>query len=606
MVIEQDSGMELIKSIPKYTIGKSKYDRMFANSKLRVTKDVLKKMWGMLSKHSDFNLQLRTKKVIIDYLESIDKREWVPTDLNTNMEITNDLDIKVVAIIIYRWANGDFDSKYKAMELVRKYGIYMRDKLEEDDNNLSFKMKDMLRLMCTGLSSWSNTTLDEMTLYKMEQKVFDRKFTQQRIHINDIVKDEIGELQCDISLNEINGEILDFSSKLLRDYRNPSKAIDDIMNKVENLSVKFNGLDVNDAIDMVIDFNDENIDDVLKEAEKKLISSNPYNTGMVGINKMTQGGLRAGEYCSIGALTHNYKSGLTTTLTCGLCVSNDWEEISKDEGDSYLLYLSLEDKLDNFYRNAFEVLWASGYRHHMTFCGSLMSIDNGKTDKDKMLDIPFQLIAKDVTSSLQSRGIKIITMKADPTIWSMQGMLGVFENLMLDGKNIKIIVTDYFDKLPDSNMGDNGVTGEAKRMKIRKARNWALKRGITWINPWQLNSDVGRYLTGGASIQDFMRYMSSAGKYMGNSTLASDIDLELFTKTFVDNSFKEDMKFLGISRGKHRGFGDVSDRDKVVFYEFENGLKPGLDNLGGSSRKHKHDYKEFSGSAPTNSEEVPF
>jgi len=330
-------------------------------------------------------------------------------------------------------------------------------------------------------------------------------------------------------------------------------------------------------------------------------NSKPYSTGLRGVDLMTQGGFRPGEYVNFGALSHNYKSGMVTTCTTGVCISNDWST-NDDEDDETLVLVSLEDNLENFYRNSLEVLVASNFLTHMPEIETMLNVESSMTLKDKLLAIPFQVVVRGVTKTLECRGLKVITIKADPTNWSMQGLLGTLESLMQDGVNIKIVVTDYLDKLSDANMGDNGVTGEAKRMKVRKARNWGLRRGILWMNPWQLNSDISRYLSGGTDIDEFMRYMATTSKYMGNSTLNSDMDLELFTKTFVDKEVKEGVKFLGISRGKHRGFGDVDDKLKVVYYEFKDGLKPGLDTLGGRKVNHKYSVREFANTNASSNE----
>ena len=602
--MNQDSGLELIKSIPDWTRsskykGKNKY-----KTTLKVDKKSLRVMWDIMTTTTDFNISLNAPEIILSYLNRVNPIDWLPETIAPNIVATPDIEDKLLAYIMYRWVKGDFTTKHEAMVCVMENGNSLNNYLTTENDNLTYKLGDFAVQAMNGMQEWFNTPLDELNAYKIDVDLKKRKFTQHKMLERERIKEVIDDLYATVMIDEIYVNTLEFTNKIKTDYKRPANVVDDLMAEVEDMSIKFSGIETNTAIDMVIDFSNEKIDEVLAEAEAKLKSAKPYSTGMQGLDTMLQGGPRAGEYLSIGALSHNYKSGLTTTLACGLATANDWTVgFPKEESKPAMVFVSLEDNLENFYRNAFEVLWASGYTRFMEVCRPALEVSDGRPVKEKMQELPFKAIVTDVTRTIESRGLRLITIKADPTQWSLQGMIGLANSLLLDDVNIKILVTDYLDKLPDSNMGDNGVIGEAKRMKVRIARNWGLKRGIPWINPWQLNSEVARYLTSGADMLEFMKYIAASPAYQGCRTLSTDLDIELMTKTFTDTDILSGCKLLGISRGKHRGFGDVEEKDKVIFYAFHNGLKPGLDGLGGTKKMHVNTITEFNTQATTSTDD---
>lgn len=633
-----------------------KYKESQGISTLIISDVILESSYKLLSLIEDFNLhdiKKIAKKTIIKLINTTEDKSWSKLENYDNVTLDPRSCNNLLINIVHRWATGELSSKSKVKRELKLSGDHIIDLIiSSEKNHVDGPSLEVVNrqagLMRTGLQSWMLTDYDSIVLSsirdKLNETTYKIKYMNSRGDALEEAKELLHELREEIVMDIMRAKITVLSNSISKRTTTKSQALEMINKATESLLEEFSGVDDSEAITMIIDFASDTVDEQLVEAVSKLKDSKPYSVGMVGLDKMLQGGIRAGEYCNVGAMSHNFKSALCTTMSVGVSIANDWKAISEKDNDidisvpdeiksnnghnsndgnehdnrPTMMLISLEDKLDNFYRNAYEVLYSSNFRQHLTLTEWMMRIGvkeedipkdfkydiNNKifksddSDKDTLKErinkLPLECVIRDVTNSMECRGMRFITIKADPTLWSVQELTSTVDSMIKDGVNLKFLILDYMDKLPDSNMGDNGVTGEAKRMKVRVTRNWAVRNGFSLLNPWQLNGDARSKKESGVTVEDFMLYMRNNAKYQGNSTLDTDMDLELFTYTFLDREKYGEQKFLGVTRGKHRGTGDVPDRLKTAYFAFNNGLKPALDGLGGSKkRSHVNDYSKL-------------
>jgi len=53
---------------------------------------------------------------------------------------------------------------------------------------------------------------------------------------------------------------------------------------------------------------------VLEDVKSINNNTSIYKSGWQALNRMTQGGFRRGEFCTIGALQHKYKTGFSLSV----------------------------------------------------------------------------------------------------------------------------------------------------------------------------------------------------------------------------------------------------------------------------------------------------
>ena len=308
------------------------------------------------------------------------------------------------------------------------------------------------------------------------------------------------------------------------------------------------------AIVNEIDFESpENLESVLEEVKGVNNHKHVYQFGWQAFNRMTQGGIRRGEFMTIGALQHKYKTGFSLSLFMQIARHNKPIFLKKEEEEKkpLLLRISFEDSLTNNVQFMYQYLKAHD--------GEIITgkdFDNTSTKE----------MSAYILSKLTSTGFYIKMMRVDPNQWSYMHIVNKIVELEAQGYNVHLLMLDYLTLVPTTGC-TTGPLGFDKKDLLRRVKNFCSGRNISTITPIQLSSEAKILLRNGIPENQFVNEVSEKGYYDGTKSIDQDIDLEVFIHLF---SHKR-KKYLAVRRGKHRIPTVIDDDDKYFMLKF-----PGL------------------------------
>ena len=402
----------------------------------------------------------------------------------------------------------------------------------------------------------------------------------QRLHIileNDeklysIFKESI-EVDYDESTNK---RIVASLVKILNNYYKESLATE-LINKV-NYELKFNRSKIANFADYLkdalaqleplansvssikdpgmiseIDFeNSDNLNVVFEEVKSLNNKTGIYVTGIQELNKALQGGIRRGEFITIGALQHKYKTGFSLSLFMQIARLNKPIVLNKNiDKKPLLLRISFEDSLINNLQ----------FMHQYLKCND--DINNCSNDIE---NINTSELTDYVISKLTVNGFHIKMFRVDPSQWTYLNVINKIIELEAQGYEIHVLMLDYITLLPTTGCS-TGIAGVDKKDLIRRIRNFCSARNIAVITPLQLSSEAKALIRNGVPEHQFVNEIAEKGYYDGCKSLDQDIDCELFIHLFTHKR----KKYLAVRRGKHRIPTVIDDSDKYFLLKF-----PGL------------------------------
>lgn len=371
---------------------------------------------------------------------------------------------------------------------------------------------------------------DDDTLYEAFQSGIEGSLDEKDLKLYCVnLRQSIRAYSNEIKVNEILQEAA-LKLKFKRDTIPCLKTfIAEIYTKLE--PYQSSGDTQNASIVGSVDFAD--IDSLAKAAEQMddLINDDGImKTGWQGVNRMTQGGIRRGEFVVIPALQHMFKTGFTLSLLKHFAIHNTPYMIDKTgKKKPLLLHLSFENQLGLnlpfLYRNIFE----------------------NETLQMADLKIDHMQMANYMSTKLRCNGYEVLMYQIDPTDFTYLDMFDLILSLEAQGYEIHAIICDYLNHLSKKGCDDTGPQGHIIRDLYRRIRNFCMPKKITFITPHQLSTEAKKLIRDGME-EDFLEQVQGKGYYDGCKTIDHEVDLELNI-----HIVKEDGRsWLMVRRGKHR------------------------------------------------------
>lgn len=323
------------------------------------------------------------------------------------------------------------------------------------------------------------------------------------------------------------------------------------------------------AIVREVDFID--LDDVVGVFEDVITRSSDtgiYMLGWQSINKMTQGGLRPGEFVTIGALQHKYKTGLTMSITLQLPRLNKPIMRPEDEGKKPLLVrISSEDSMENNFQFMYQYLKAND--------GEFINVR-------KLDDISPMEMGKYIYDKMVVNGWSIKMLRVDPSKWTYADIFNTVMRYEAQGFVVKIVVFDYLTMIPTTGC-IQGALGADKRDLIRRVRNFMSAKQILFITPLQLSSEAKQLTRNGVPDVALVKEVSEKGYYADSRQLDQEIDLELYCHlAFQSQGGGKEKAYLTVGRGKHRLPTVIeSESDRFTILPFPGPNIPVLEDIYG-------------------------
>lgn len=290
----------------------------------------------------------------------------------------------------------------------------------------------------------------------------------------------------------------------------------------------------------------QSVIDVFNRAKELNDEKGIMQTGIQGLNKMLQGGIRRGIEIVCGALQHNFKTGFSLTIFKQIALYNKPYMMDPTK-KPLLLSISFEDHLHQNLSWLYQSLYENEYG-----------------EKADLANTPSEEIAKYVIDRMGVNGYHVEMIHVNPSGWTyrdIQDTVLYYESI---GYEVHFLRLDYLPMIQTTGCNENGPIGSAIRDLYRRIRNFSASRGMTAYTPHQLSTEAKLLVRQGIE-EDFVNEIANRGYYDGCRTIDQEVDLELYIHIVeVDGR-----KWLCVRRGKHRGMTeDLTLEDKYMVLPF--------------------------------------
>lgn len=284
-------------------------------------------------------------------------------------------------------------------------------------------------------------------------------------------------------------------------------------------------------IDLVDMSDPTTIREVLEKAKDDTEGTGGFATGWQAVNRMMGESetLRRGMFVLVGALTHNYKSGLCHDLFRHFCIYNE-PQLDDPEKKPLILYFSTENRAEE------DVL-----RMYI----ALKENETGEAVNVNTID-PVEA-SEYISSRLGERGFYTEMLRIDGGDFTMVELFNTVLDYEAAGYEIQAIVFDYLSLIDTSDLKTRGsMGGENIRLLMQRVRTFMSARNILFITPHQLSTQAMDKKREGSL--NFLREVAGRSYWDGSKRIANEADLEIFLDIVKYNG----ESFLHVHRGKHR------------------------------------------------------
>lgn len=306
------------------------------------------------------------------------------------------------------------------------------------------------------------------------------------------------------------------------------------------------------VVDVINFDNDSELEEVLGVANSEMSESGIIKMGVQGINRLFgwHGGLRRGDFYTIAAFQHNFKSGLALKMfKWAALYNNPYDYMVNTDKTPMLLHVSSEnsatDNLLLLYQDLYEC-------EHGVACpiSELSSPEERKK------------AARYIREKIGVNGYHVEMLRIDPSDFGYQDLFRLILHYESLGYEIHLLVIDYLNML--SKRGCTLTTvGSDTRDIFRRVRNFTSVRKISVITPHQIATDAKMLLR--QDVELIVKEFPGKSYWDSCKTLDQEIDFGMWI-----HIEKEDGKsYLTIAWDKHRKSGPITpEEDKFIILPF--------------------------------------
>lgn len=374
-------------------------------------------------------------------------------------------------------------------------------------------------------------------------------------------------------IQALNGQMMikEIINKANRDlfYNNKAvdwnKYVDDLVTDLSSHTRNMNVAQRSMYLDIMNMNEPEELAKIFQNAKEESEGVGGFRSGWQAVNRMLGDGgtFKRGEFCLVGAVTHNYKSGFCSDLFRHFCTLND--PVLKDPNKKpLLLYISTENTAE---------------KDLMRMYIALKENETGIAVNPSTVD-PVEA-AKYIATRLKERGFDVVMKRMDGGDFDYTRLCQMVLDYEDKGYEVQAIIFDYLALINKSDLGKFTMTGEDIRTLMQKTRTFMSARDILFITPHQLSQDAVNLKRGGVS--NFVAELAGKNYWDGSKRIANEVDLEIF----LDIVERDGMSWLAVQRGKHRCFKDTAVKYRHFFLPFQEiGYIPNDIDKEDSSRRH--------------------
>lgn len=298
------------------------------------------------------------------------------------------------------------------------------------------------------------------------------------------------------------------------------------------------------------------VSEIIRSGSDEGAASAVYKFGWQGLNRMLQGGIRPGDFMTIYALQHKYKTGFSLSLLAQLAKYNTpvmRETKDKVQRKPILIRFGFEDKSVNNLDFLYQIL---------------------KGDMQAKVCPVFR--SEYLKEQLEINGFGLHFIRVNPTLWSYLDIMNKIIDLESQGFEVKGVLFDYLALVPTTGC-TQGPLGTDRRDFFRRLKNFFQARDTFVITPHQISTDAKQLIRNGIPNSKFVSELPGKGYSEGSKQLDQEVDIELYIH-LVPHKGKT---YLNVQRGKHRLPTNVADEYQNFYLPFPDINTPIPDDLNG-------------------------
>jgi hypothetical protein len=262
--------------------------------------------------------------------------------------------------------------------------------------------------------------------------------------------------------------------------------------------------------------------------QDEAVGTTLLKTGWQGINRMLDGGFRRGEFWVLGALQHNWKTGMSLSIFRHIALYNDPPPLKDPTKKPLLVRISMEDT------------------NSMQLEAIFKSLKENETGLacDISQYSPME-VAEYVHAKMSARGWSVRFRHINPSMWTYKDLCNYIIQLENEGYEVVFCEVDYLLKLPTTGC-DQGPAGTDLRNMYERVLNFMKARNILFLTPHQLSTDAKMLVRDGQL--GLLDKIKNGGYYAGSKQIDQVVDGELYCHIEIVNG----KSWLSVQRGKHR------------------------------------------------------
>jgi len=470
---------------------------------------------------------LLIKSIMLLYRES---------ELDNNMVNSNELVREIIDGVKLNDSSIQSGDSREALIALRSTAIWMAEEPPETKYDAEMILQRLRvnigedNVLFSAVESGMNTIVEQDRILRICNE--HRNTLLQYLNRNKIKK-VIKDASRDVLFDEENVDWRNFTADVIQKLEPyVSGAITDTAGQVTNL-------DISDT---------EALKAVIKEGQESNSIEGIMKTGWQGFNRMMgdYNGMRRGDMILIGALQHNYKSGMLMQIPKHVALYNKPYMIDPTK-KPLIINISLENKVqDNI----------------LILYKNLKENETGVECDITSLDI--QEAADYISSQLGINGYHYRLLRYDPTEFTFRRLISLLDGFLADGYEIHLVSIDYLNMM--SKEGCQGANDAGRiRDLFRRVRSYCNPKHITCLTAHQLSSDAKYLIRQGA--EDFVKEIANKGYYDSAKGIDQEVDVEVSIHIEKPG---DDRSYLTMMRGKHRKSGKITpENDLYCVYRFE-------------------------------------
>jgi len=444
----------------------------------------------------------------------------------------------LIKALILIMAEYKIHKRIESITLIEKVIDSTKDnnhiKTFNDENEIVNKIKEILKDAITGDLIPDDKIMVSLEIILAEKQNFIKLIEKYIFKKNpaDVINIIKNELRKELKRIDAKTALSLALSRILK----PNSDVDNILeNTNDRLSTIKESKGLVD-VSLVDEVDFENRDSVKKASQKAkdLVSGGVvFKTGWQCINDMTNGGFRKGEFITVSALKHNYKSSFLKSAFLQIIRHNKptMVDISKKP---LMLFISLEEETDNI------MFFFYTYLKY--------SIDDIEITKKMRDSIDIDEMTDYVLSHCLEMGFNIRIMRFIPELFDFSKLFNIVERYERQGYEVQGLFIDYVKKMSKNGCNKNGPSGTDLLELFSRLRNFFSARGCMFVTPHQLSSEANGLIRSGLRGEEFLQHIADKNYYADSKQIGQEIDLELFLQKEVT---KREASIYA-QRGKHR------------------------------------------------------